>query len=399
MTNLKIRSLAATLTLCSSALMLSACSSVNEAWNSLFDENDPSLRTPTGYYEHATAIENVDPLNVPGALSKPYTDHSLDIPDITPSDPSIALLGENMDVRPPVISQTGNLGVDIIKEDDNVIVWFMPYNQLNINTPDDAWNQLNFALEQMHIDQDLVDIDHYALTTKARDYNISGQPYDAVSEDIGALRYNQVYQVEVGSISGGQVGYNISLLDSKTFESDGDQIKDTLNQRQKSSFIVGFSNSLLHTIYQNTRPVDIAPEEIAITLERDNNDQDAIMVNAPYSITWDVLRGLLSNYSFTIEKYSVSRSLFNVSFEEEDPSYYQALGVSSFGLESDDYIVRVGVTGDNKVSITFNTSKDKPLDTAVVARLYPAFSQALSLEFAKYKKYGANYIAKLSQED
>lgn len=398
MTNLKIRSLTTAVTLCSGAIWLSACSSVNDAWSSLVNDNDPSLRTPTGYYEHATAKELADPLDVPNVLSKPYTDHSLDIPNITPSSTSVGLIGENMDVRPPVVSQIGTFGVDLIKEDKSVIVWFMPHNNLNINDVTQAWNEVNLALDQLSISKDQVDDFHYSIVTSSRDYNISGEPYDSISEDIGALRYKQAYQVEVGSVSNGQVGINITLLESNTFDSDGDPLEDELNQRQKSSFMVGFANNLLQKIYQNSQPTELVPEDILITLERDNNDQDAIMVTAPYAATWDVLQGVLSNYSFSIDKYSVSRSMFNVEYDEEDPEYYQALGVSSFGLESDDYIVRVGVSGEQKVAITFYTKKDKPLDTAAVARLYPAFSQALSLEFAKYKREGAtNYIAKLSQ--
>lgn len=382
------------------SLTLSACSSVNSAWDYFTNDNDPSLRTPTGYYEHSTVTERVDPLKVPAGLSAPYTDRSLDIPPLEISKESASLVGENMDVRPPVVPQIGRVGAEIVSVNDSAIVWFLPYGKLSVSSTAQAWQYLNSILSYLKLNVSEYSDERMSLVTAPADFNASGEPYDDASLETGALRYKQSYRVEVGHSAQGQVGYVVSLVSSDTLESDSDSsFNETLNLRQKRSFTVGFANTLIKTLILQTSPQEVVPDNVSVLLARDHNDQDALSVQAPYNPTWNVMHGVLSQYGFTVSKYSVSSSSYNVKFSEEDPDYYAQHGIQSFNLESGEYVIRLGVGPNNTTTLTFFNEDDKPLPAISVAALYSGMSKAIAQEFAKYKLDPAKYVAKFSEED
>lgn len=400
MSSRKLNSVAYALAVGGAALSLSACSTVGSAVDYFLNDNDPSLRTPTGYYEHSTASERVDPLKVPAGLNTPYTDRSLDIPPVQPSEDSTKLLGENMDIRPPVVPQIGRIGADIVSVNDSAIVWFLPYGKLSVTTTEQAWTYLNSVLSYLKLNVSEYSQERMALVTADADFNASGELYDDASSEVDALLYRQRYRVEVGHSAQGQIGYVVSLVSSQTLDSSGSaDYKETLNQRQKRSFTVGFANTLIKTLILQTSPQEAIPDNVNVVLARDHNDQDALLVQAPYNSTWNVMHGLLSQYGFKVSKYSVSSSTYTVNFSEEDPDFYQNLGVQSFNLESGEYIVRLGVAPNNTTTVTFFDEDDKPLSAINVAALYSGMSKAIAREYVKYKADPAKYIAKFAEED
>ena len=381
-----------------SALMLSACNTVSDAWNFVTDDSDDSLRTPTGYYEHTDAQELQDPLAVPSDLSQPFTDRTLDVPPVVVSDQSRTMVGERMDVRPPVVSQVNEMGVEIMNQNGDAVVWFLPYNSFNVRTVDEAWRMLNATLDYLKVPVAESNPNGYAIATQAADYNSSGELYDDISYNMDALRYRQVYKVNVGTSPQGQVGFYVTLISSTTATADGDDLAVSLNPRQKQSFSVGFANSLIRGLELQQRQEEVIPDNVNVFLGRDNNNQDALLVRAPYQSTWNVMRGVLSQYGFTVDEYSVSRSYIDTYYAEEDADYYRALGLEPFNIESADYIFRLAVSGEQTV-ITIYDSDDRPLSGQRVAALYPGLSQAIAREFAIYKREGANYLAKFEEED
>ena len=74
------------------------------------------------------------------------------------------------------------------------------------------------------------------------------------------------------------------------------------------------------------------------------------------------MRGVLSQYGFTVDEYSVSRSYIDTYYAEEDADYYRALGLEPFNIESADYIFRLAVSGEQTV-ITIYDSDDRPLSS------------------------------------
>lgn len=382
MSSLKIKSLVMALAAGSTAIMVSACGA---------NSSDDSLRTPTGYYDHAEAKEGSDPLKVPAGITPPYTDKTFDIPVVSPSEKSRQMIGENMDIRPPVVSQVTESGVDIVRKDENAVVWFLPYNQFNIRDEHLAWSYLTEALKYMKIPVAATNEARYELTTGSSRFNACGEPYDEVSDSVLAESFNQVYQIKVGHAQQGQIGYFIALKSSTSSETAQEP---TLVH--KANFTSGFANALIKTMSIQNMASEVIPDYVEVVLGRDNNDQDALIVNAGYNSTWNVMRGTLDSYGMKVEEYSISRSTYKVEISEEDPEFYRSQGVEPFGLPEGTYIVRLAVSGDNTV-ITFYNEDDKPITAAQTARLYPGFSRAITQQFAVYKREGANYLAKFDK--
>ena len=381
----------------SGALLLSACSTVGDVWDYATTSSDSSLRTPTGYYDHTHSQELQDPLVVPSGLSNPYTDHAFDVPNQSVTEQSRLLVGEAMDVRPPVVSQVGESGIEIMSQGSEALVWFLPYNKFNVHTVNDAWTALGLALNFMKVPVAESNPASYAVATAPAWYAPDGTLYSNINEDFESPRYNQVFRINVGTSTQGVVGYSVSLVSSSPDE-DNERAVAVLNPRQQSSFTVGFANSIIKALVQQQAQAEVVPDVVNVFLGRDNNDQDALFVNAPYQATWNVMRGLLSQYGFTVEEYSVSSSSLNVVYEERDPEEYRNMGLQPFNLTSGDYIVRLGVSG-NQTVITFYDEDDRPLTGSTVATLYQGMSQAIVREFEVYKREGASYLAKFSEED
>ncbi len=392
MSGTKIKHLAMALAVGSAASLLASCGAIDETWE--YVSTDNSLRTPTGYYEHTYAVEAEDPMRVPAALSTPYTDKSLDIANVAALPESRFMVGEAMDVRPPVVSRVNEMGVDIRNRDNDALVWFLPYGNMNVRTPNDAWQYLGAALSYLKIPVAEMREQDKLLATGTMSYNEFGQVYRESVDDEND-RFEQVYTVRVVTTPQGSVGLLVTLINSSSENSS----TKVLNARQKRSFTIGFANELINALAIQQRSYQAIPDYIEPVLGRDNNNQDAIIVNAPYDAVWTVMRGVLSSYGMEISEYSVSRSSINFKLEEEDADFYQSRGVRPFGLKSDDYIVRLAVAGNNNTVLTFYDEDDKPLSAVQVATLYNGFSAAIAKEFASYKREGANYLAKFSDED
>ena len=265
---------------------------------------------------------------------------------------------------------------------------------MNVRTTNDAWQYLGAALDYLKIPVAEVRADQMLLATASKTYNDYGQVYNESIDDDNA-KFNQIYTVRVVSSNQGTVGLLITLVNSV---SDSKGSSAILNSRQKRSFTTGFANELISALALQQRTFQAIPDYIEPVLGRDNNNQDAIIVNAPYEAVWNVMRGVLSQYGMEINEYSVSRSSITFTLEEEDADFYTSQGIRPFGLESNKYIVRIAVAGNHSV-LTFYDEDDKPLSGVQVATLYNGFSAAIVKEFAAYKSEGANYLAKFADED
>ena len=397
LSSLKLTSLAIALAVGSSAALLGACGTISDTYNDVMHSSEESLRTPTGYYEHTDAQEYADPLRIPNGLTSPYTDNKLVVPQVQPTNASRALVGANMDVRPPVVPQVSEQGVDIVSDGLNAIVWFRPYSAFAVRTDTDGWNFLNSSLNYLRIPVAQRDTEHYALATGSLSYNYAGEPYDQIAEESGARRYNQTYNIQVGHSAQGQIGYVISLASSSTADSSGDSIDSNLTPMQRANFTIGFGNTLIRALALQAQQAEQVPDNINVMLGRDNNQQEAFLVTAPYNATWSVMSGLLEQYGFEITEYSVSRSLFKVKLTEDDPQFYRNLGIEPFKLDADNYMVRLAISGKNTV-LTFYNKDDKPLRTTQVTGLYQGLSQALAKEFRAYKQDPKGYAARFTKE-
>ncbi len=361
---------------------LGGCSVIDYWWQYYDGEVDTSLREPTGYYEHTEAVAHEDPLVVPEGLEEPQTDKALALPPY-PQTYVQGSLGEDVDVRPPLVPIRSSQGIQAQWVDGEAIVWLQGYGYNEITTEEEAWSLLHRLLGRLHIDVGEVTQGAYELTTMAADYNEFGTPYSHVNSDNDNLRYRQIYRIRIGRDANNNIGIAVSLVGSMTLLNYGFSLDDILTPTELQRFAMGFANEIIKEVDEVSTIAETIPQVVTVTLDRDNNDQDAMIVNAPYNSTFDAIRSMLPEFGFEINEYSVSHSSVNVTYEEQDPEFFHDKGVEDFGLEDGDYIIRVAVDGSNSV-ITFYDDDDKPLKSEIVSRLYPGFSEALIKEFALY---------------
>lgn len=385
MSPLKLRGISLSVVIALSSL--SGCNYIREYWQYYDGNVETSLREPTGYYEHAEAKREDESLNVPAQLSTPPKDRSMEIPHIT----EIGMqgpVGEKMDIRPPLVPLRTDSNIYVSYIDGEAVIVLENGGSHGITNEEDAWTLLGKVLDRLHVGISSFTDGAYELTTSISDFNEFGEPYTEADRSSKTLRYSQVYRIRVGRTPKGELGIAVSLEASGTKLSGGKLLTDTLSNIELERFAMGFANNILRDIDAVAHFGDVIPQNVSILLDRDVNNQDALVVNAPFKATFDVLLSMLPQYSFIVTEFSSVHGTFNVEYEEQDPEFYRELGVDPFALESNKYIIRLAVVNDEKTAITFYDADDKPLSTDAVANLYPGFSTALTEEFAKFRAKG-----------
>lgn len=390
MSYFKITVLAAALAVTASGL--SGCNSINYLWQLYDGDVDTSLREPTGYYEHAKVKNNTDQLVVPQGLAVPVKDRNMEMPD-TPVllSSAAAPVGEDIDVRAPVVQLRSQSGVQTQWAAGESIIWLNPYGRQNVADEAEAWNLLLNVLATIGVQPGEQTPGAYELTTMAADYNEFGTPVSVAGLPDDALRYRQVYRIRIGRGADGNIGIATSVIGSMTIASAGwfslfntsRSLSDILTPAELERFATGFNNNIIRGLDEVNAVQEALPEHVTVTMDRDNNEQDCFAVSAPYQATWNVLRRMLPDWGFEITEYSVSHSTINVDYDEPDSDEFRARGVDNFGLEDGEYIFRVSIDGQ-RTFITLYDEDDKPVRTEVLTRLYPGFSRALTQAFAAY---------------
>lgn len=368
-----------------SAAQFSACGITDVAqdyWEYYTGDVNESLREPTGYYQHAELKQLPDRLQVPAGLENPPQDPNMKVPDLPPGAEAMPV-GEKMDIRAPIAPLRSVVGVHSQWRAGEAIVWFEPNGAHGITTEPEAWYLLGSVLKGMHVLPGKVSPNDYMLTTRSADFNEFGAPYNEADLGSRAIRYRQIYRVRIGRSESGDLGIATSLIGSMTLlASTQKNVEDLLSPIELQRFAMGFSNQIIHVLENRAKAIKEIPAIVNVVLAKDSNKRDCFMVNVPFDITWKVLREMLPKYEWQVESYSLSKGTIKVTIEDDDPDIYHDQGVDSFALEEDDYIIRVGVEGQNCV-ITFYDRNDKALDGSLVMRMYSGFSQALSRELTQ----------------
>ncbi len=384
MSALKHTTLAAVLTL--SLATLAGCSTIRNWWQMYDGDVDTTLREPTGYYEHAEVKDAGDQLVVPPGLNQPAQDRSMTLPLLTTA--VRGPVGEEMDVRAPVVQLRSSSGVKTQWAAGESIVWLNSGDKVNASTEAEAWQLLLQVLARMGLQPGQITPGAYEMTTMAADFNEFGTPIMLTTSASDALRYRQVYRIRIGRNASGDIGIATSLIGSMTIASTGifsfrttRTLSDILTPAELQRFATGFSNQIVKSLDEAGAEPELISGNVSVTLDRDNNNQDCFVVSSSYQTTWDVLRNMLPDYGFEITEYSVSHSSLTADYSEPDSDFFREQGLDDFALPEGTYIIRVSIDGD-RTFITFYDEDDKPLRAAMVARLYPGFSAALSRAFA-----------------
>ena len=363
------------------ALTLSGCVTIRNYWQEYFGM-DKSSREPTGYYEHTDAEVTNNRIVVPQSLDNPGINPELQIPVIN-KKLLTGPVGEAVDVRAPTAPYRSDVGCHTQWSSGEAIVWFENDGSHGIKTEDDAWMLLASVLQTMNVAVGKIAQGQYVLTTIARDFTEFGKPYDDTDADLGLKRYKQIYQIRVGRNAQGEIGIATKLVGSMTSLSSGTKMKDVLDMIEQERFAMGFSNQIIHEIDTKNQQSAYDPDNLIVSLGQDNNNHDAILVEAPFETTMELLNGMLPRCGWKINSHSVAKAEYEVEVLDSADDLIKLGANIRLDIKHGKYKIRLGIHGSS-TAITFYDEKDAPLPSQDVSRLYPGFADVLVDEFKSY---------------
>ena len=363
------------------ALTLSGCVTIRNYWQEYFGM-DKSSREPTGYYEHTDAEVTNNRIVVPQSLDNPGINPELQIPVVN-KKLLTGPVGEAVDVRAPTAPYRSDVGCHTQWSSGEAIVWFENDGSHGIKTEDDAWMLLASVLKTMNVAVGKIAQGQYVLTTIARDFTEFGKPYDDTDADLGLKRYNQIYQIRVGRNAQGEIGIATKLVGSMTSLSSGTKMKDVLDMIEQERFAMGFSNQIIHEIDTKNQQSAYDPDNLIVSLGQDNNNHDAILVEAPFETTMELLNGMLPRCGWKINSHSVAKAEYEVEVLDSADDLIKLGANIRLDIKHGKYKIRLGIHGSS-TAITFYDEKDAPLPSQDVSRLYPGFADVLVDEFKSY---------------
>uniref|UniRef100_UPI00402AB3CD outer membrane protein assembly factor BamC n=1 Tax=Succinivibrio sp. TaxID=2053619 RepID=UPI00402AB3CD len=363
------------------ALTLSGCVTIRNYWQEYFGM-DKSSREPTGYYEHTDAEVTNNRIVVPQSLDNPGINPELQIPVVN-KKLLTGPVGEAVDVRAPTAPFRSDVGCHTQWSSGEAIVWFENDGSHGIKTEDDAWMLLASVLKTMNVAVGKIAQGQYVLTTIARDFTEFGKPYDDTDADLGLKRYKQIYQIRVGRNAQGEIGIATKLVGSMTSLSSGTKMKDVLDMIEQERFAMGFSNQIIHEIDTKNQQSAYDPDNLIVSLGQDNNNHDAILVEAPFETTMELLNGMLPRCGWKINSHSVAKAEYEVEVLDSADDLIKLGANIRLDIKHGKYKIRLGIHGSS-TAITFYDEKDAPLPSQDVSRLYPGFADVLVDEFKSY---------------
>lgn len=363
------------------ALTLSGCVTIRNYWQEYFGM-DKSSREPTGYYEHSDAKVTNNRIVVPQSLDNPGINPELQIPVVN-KKLLTGPVGEVVDVRAPTAPYRSDVGCHTQWSSGEAIVWFENDGSHGIKTEDDAWMLLASVLKTMNVAVGKIAQGQYVLTTIARDFTEFGKPYDDTDADLGLKRYKQIYQIRVGRNAQGEIGIATKLVGSMTSLSSGTKMKDVLDMIEQERFAMGFSNQIIHEIDTKNQQSAYDPDNLIVSLGQDNNNHDAILVEAPFETTMELLNGMLPRCGWKINSHSVAKAEYEVEVLDSADDLIKLGANIRLDIKHGKYKIRLGIHGSS-TAITFYDEKDAPLPSQDVSRLYPGFADVLVDEFKSY---------------
>ena len=371
------------------ALTLSGCVTIRNYWQEYFGM-DKSSREPTGYYEHSDAEVTNNRIVVPLSLDNPGINPELQFPVVN-KKLLTGPVGEAVDVRAPTAPYRSDVGCHTQWSSGEAIVWFEHDGSHGIKTEDDAWMLLASVLKTMNVAVGKIAQGQYVLTTIARDFTEFGKPYDDTDADLGLKRYKQIYQIRVGRNAQGEIGIATKLVGSMTSLSSGTKMKDVLDMIEQERFAMGFSNQIIHEIDTKNQQSAYDPDNLIVSLGQDNNNHDAILVEAPFETTMELLNGMFPRCGWKINSHSVAKAEYDVEVLDSADDLIKLGANIRLDIKHGKYMIRLGIHGSS-TAITFYDEKDAPLSSQEVSRLYPSFADVLVDEFKSYSGASAHEV-------
>ncbi len=305
-------------------------------------------------------------------------------------DSRAALIGKEVDVRPPQKIMKLDSNIIGFQDGDLALVWFFPDEDGHQVTTNEVFTTIFRLFRKLGITLDKIEAQEGIIQTDWYESTEAGLPYTLNSSNKGLVRYRQRFSFKLGANKDGVPGVQIQLTDNIIEKSDGTELIDGLNRFEPARFTAQMANKLIASYSQDLKAKNNIndPNSINIELGHDNNNLSSWIVKASFKDTFKALEQLFIDYEIKIDKYSSTKGEIKVSYDEFDPEFWEENNIEPWGLESGDYLFKIGVY-DNMTTISLYDKHDQPVDSAVTIRMYSGFADSLGREFKKLKESGA----------
>ncbi|WP_406041502.1 outer membrane protein assembly factor BamC [Succinimonas sp.] len=305
-----------------------------------------------------------------------------DLPEMHFDDVRSALVGKAVDVRPPQKLIPLNSNVSVGQDGDIAYVWFYPDEDGQEITPNDLLVTLFRMFRRSAINVESIDAMNSFIQTDWYDATEFATPYNPDAMEKGFLIYRQRYAFGLRKNTEGAPGVSIQLTDNIIEQTDGTELKAGLNRFEPSRFTALMANRLMWSYNLDMKKKHSSSENayVAISLGRDNNDLPCWLVDAGFDDTYKALVDLFTAYEIKIKEYSSTAGEITIKYSEPEPEFWESQGVEPWGLEDGKYTFKLGVF-QGKTSVTMYDENNKPVNTAVTARMYSGFASSLNVQF------------------
>jgi len=314
-------------------------------------------------------------LKIPQGLQAPEFSNDYRIPPLRQADQP-RLLGSQVDVRPPVQILNLTPGSRGEFSQEAVSLWFSP-RSVNQKLDQELWELLFSFLTERNIPVASLDPDSKRLDTNWFATTPTMATWTDESDD--KLKLRQRYRFSLENDPGlHRTALKLQLLQQESYL-DGEKRAEPLSHLEQRRYAVQLMNQLSAYIEKSLSRGNSQEQadRIPLLLGLDGNGLTAWLAGAGFEPTWQRLSAVLPGLGFTLTSKQESLGLIVADYEDPDSHFWQFGQQSGFGLASGSYRLQLGDLGD-KTSITLFDADKKPVDKAVVSKMYLSLAKAFS---------------------
>lgn len=326
--------------------------------------------------------EQAPRLKIPEGLNPPPYNKEYEVPPIGPKANS-ALVGKNLDIRPPLQVLPMAEGTHVEEGSDNIKIVVESINN-NLDLKEEIFSYIDGFLAKQAIAVRNRDFDNGSIET---DWIENREVIESSlwgSDKVYLLRQRYRFDVETRP-HGRTANIVIHLVEHE--ESYDDKIqKVLLSGEDKQRYTIDMLNNTI--VYMSTKreqtiEANRLQQTLGITLDLITPEDGDIYgsAKAPYKQVWERLRIVLPEMGFEISDMDSAKGLYFVKFTDNSGFWSSLWGDSKLSLKEGSYRLLLG-DGDTpeETKILLRDAENKPLDNDSATKVYKSLSNLMKEE-------------------
>ncbi|MGS0682007.1 outer membrane protein assembly factor BamC [Shewanella sp. 125m-7] len=317
-------------------------------------------------------------LVIPAGLNKPTYSKEYTIPAVgTKADK--ALVGTNLDIRPPLQVLPMAEGTRVEEGDDNIKIVIESIDN-DIDLKQEVFDVLKeyFASKSISIRSE-----NYELGTIETDWIESSQVIESSfwgSDKVYTLKQRYVYKVDVRP-HGRSGNLTIELVEHEE-SYDGERQDILLSGEDKRRYTIDrLNDSISYMSVERARALKAKRLKqslgIDVNLIADAQEQAYWLADAKFKRTWDRLRIVLPEMGFEIVDMDSNKGLLYINVTDDSGFWSSLWSEKELPIEAGSYRIELKDGIDDKTEIHLLNAKNEPLSNEVVTVVYDGFSELM----------------------